>query len=1072
MVLIQGDIQQIVWKLRCEIELFMQDKDMWNLKKNAQGIKIYGAPSRHYHGMVIKGETKMCMSPEKVYDMIHPTSEYRFMWDAHVDKCEFLQELGPGLVLLHQVMRPSFMGCFSSRDTIDFMLQEESDSKRICLVHSLESSDLPPTPKHVRAFTYPSGMIIEKTECKSQSTYCYRNANESQITCFLQVKMNAKSIPQSIIDSSLMSMMQSYLLALRKAKDIAWKPLEKPIGRIRVIMNIRFRMNCSFYHQTVSPTLHIMDQFIEQNPVDERTSKARCDVLEMISCYQENSTEEKIKKMLKKSVDNNRQLVIDMQLILQNSYNLTNLYHTCEIGLRGQTMTKFCINFAMLSPDPFNSNDQLVKCESPCPKNTSQTEIRVERVSHQWTVKNFTHCYQEYLEYFVRLPRPDESLTWSIKIYPKGNGENNKEFIFLCLNRVVPLQSKLSKIGFKSRFIMRNAERKEIEMRVHPSPSHSDYVSYIKRDVLYPQILPHDVIIVTVEIDVAVEIVTTSNEDNFSYTDSIKHFINDSEAMLKSHTFSDFEIEVGGRIIPAHRCMLAARSTVFAAMLTHQTHETQMGRLVIPDFDFEVISELVRFIYTGRCRRLKELSHDLLVVADKYRVLDLKIRCERVLANSLTVENACDLLVIADTHSASYLKEKALDFMHQNVSQITTTQGWTLLLNQRQELVTEVVQSFGKDVQENMMELWKEEIASARMQKLKLSQPYRPQSYKLVELPENLLAQVKSGQKLYIRGKPNDKAYISVSNETYELVEQNHAGSSTFLICENLQVPTCKQNDEQQPQDSTICTMISSILTTNYCYIPCGKMIRRLLNDDIYDGLGKSTSKQQWTVDKLLLAIPSNEQQLCDALKQLHVCEIDGFLRLLSVNYLINLTDRIVREIRANNLNTISVEEAAADLEELGLISVIESWFKWFTVANDDGQGWHLNEKEISRLYAEGLLSTVESMELKQFLDAWKESVPVEIETQLNYLYGIALIRDNTSPEVIEYFPSYDLPADRNEQIKLMFEKKRIWKLEQLRPYFPTNNDAQIHTILEKHCRCYNDDVQSHLSFNSMHIGF
>ncbi|KRY82064.1 Protein maternal effect lethal 26 [Trichinella pseudospiralis] len=945
MVLIKGDVQQIVRKLRCEIDIFMQCKEMWHLKKNAQGIKIYNAPSRHYHGMVIKGETKMNMSPEKVYDMIHPTSEYRFMWDAHVDKCEFLQELGPGLVLLHQVMRPSFMGCFSSRDTIDFMLQEESDSTKICLVHSLESSDLPPTSKHVRAFTYPSGMIIEKTE----------NEDESQITCFLQVKLNAKAIPQSIIDSSLISMMQSYLLALRKARDIAWKPLEKPVGRIR--------------------------------------------------------------------------------------------------------------NFAMLSPDPFNSNDQL-KCESPCPKNTSQTEIRVERISHQWTVKNFTHCYQEYLEYFVRLPRPDESLTWSIKIYPKGNGENNKEFIFLCLNRVVPLQSKVSKIGFKSRFIMRNAERKEIEMRVHPSPSHSDYVSYIKRDVLYPQILPHDIIIVTVEIDVAVEIVTTSNEDNFSYTDSIKHFINDSEAMLKSHTFSDFEIEVGGRIIPAHRCILAARSTVFAAMLTHQTHETQMGRLVIPDFDFEVISELVRFIYTGRCRRLKELSHDLLVVADKYRVLDLKIRCERVLANSLTVENACDLLVIADRHSASYLKEKALDFMHQNVSQITTTQGWTLLLNQRQELVTEVVQSFGRvskrksiDIQDNMIELWKEEIASARMQKLKLSQPYRPQSYKLVELSENLFAQVKSGEKLYIRGKPADKAYISASNETYEIVEQNHAGSSTFLICENLQVPTCKQNDQQSQEDSTICTMLSSILTTNYCYIPCGKMVRRLLIDDIYDGSSKSTSKQQWTVDKLLLAIPSNEQQLCDALKQLHVCEIDGWLRLLNVNYLINLTDRIVREIRANNLDMISIEEAIADLEELGLISVIESWFKWFTIANDDdGQGWHLDEKEISRLYAEGLLSTVQSMELKQFLDAWKESVPAEIETKLSYLYGIALIRDNTSPEVIEYFPSYDLPADRNEQIKLMFEKKRIWKLEQLRPYFPANNDAQIHVILEKHCRCYNDD--------------
>ena len=45
-------------------------------------------------------------------------------------------------------------------------------------------------------------------------------------------------------------------------------------------------------------------------------------------------------------------------------------------------------------------------------------------------------------------------------------------------------------------------------MRVHPNPSHSDYVSYIKRDVLFPQMLPQDTIVVTVAIDVAVETIT------------------------------------------------------------------------------------------------------------------------------------------------------------------------------------------------------------------------------------------------------------------------------------------------------------------------------------------------------------------------------------------------------------------------------------------------------------------------------------------------------------------------------------------------------------------------------------
>lgn len=33
----------------------------------------------------------------------------------------------------------------------------------------------------------------------------------------------------------------------------------------------------------------------------------------------------------------------------------------------------------------------------------SQTDIKVERVVHNWTVRNFSHCYSEYLENFVHL---------------------------------------------------------------------------------------------------------------------------------------------------------------------------------------------------------------------------------------------------------------------------------------------------------------------------------------------------------------------------------------------------------------------------------------------------------------------------------------------------------------------------------------------------------------------------------------------------------------------------------------------------------------------------------------------
>uniref|UniRef100_A0A1I8A5X0 BTB domain-containing protein n=1 Tax=Steinernema glaseri TaxID=37863 RepID=A0A1I8A5X0_9BILA len=214
----------------------------------------------------------------------------------------------------------------------------------------------------------------------------------------------------------------------------------------------------------------------------------------------------------------------------------------------------------------------------------SETEIRVENIARNWTVRNFSHCYQEYLENFVNLPRGDETLTWSIKIYPKGNGENNKEFVFLCLNRVLnspgSSNSPKNKIGFKSRFILRNAENKEIEMRIHPNPSHSDYVSYIKRDVLFPQIMPADSITITVEIAAAVDTVTTTIDEPVQNVNFEKQLGEDYLKLLHDDVLTDFTIRVGDRDIHTHKAILAARSPVFSAMFTHtDTKEAKHVRL-------------------------------------------------------------------------------------------------------------------------------------------------------------------------------------------------------------------------------------------------------------------------------------------------------------------------------------------------------------------------------------------------------------------------------------------------------------------------------------------------------------
>ncbi|CAD5209573.1 unnamed protein product [Bursaphelenchus xylophilus] len=319
--------------------------------------------------------------------------------------------------------------------------------------------------------------------------------------------------------------------------------------------------------------------------------------------------------------------------------------------------------------------------------NASQTEIRVEYLKHKWT--NFVHLQRNN----------DETLTWSIKIYPKGNGENNKDFVFLCLNRVNGCSK--NKAGFRSRFFLKNSEGKDIEMRIHPNPSHSDYVSYIKRDVLFPQISPADSITVFVEIDVAVETITTYTEDQLAskaVCECERTLGEDYLKLLSDDLHTDFLIRVDGQDISVHKAVLAARSPVFAAMLQHRdTNEAQTGVLCIEDVEYNVMKEMLHFIYSGRCTSdVNEMASDLLIAADKYRLDELKNHCERILIQVLSQDNCCQLLIISDMYHANALRRKSIQFVLKHPVDITSTAGWEAVLKDHPHLVTDIVRSFDR----------------------------------------------------------------------------------------------------------------------------------------------------------------------------------------------------------------------------------------------------------------------------------------------------------------------------------------------------------------------------------------
>ncbi|KAK6020950.1 BTB/POZ domain protein, partial [Ostertagia ostertagi] len=121
------------------------------------------------------------------------------------------------------------------------------------------------------------------------------------------------------------------------------------------------------------------------------------------------------------------------------------------------------------------------------------------------------------------------------------------------------------------------------------------------------------------------------------------------------------------------------------------------GVLEISDLDYDVVYELVYYIYCGRCQKdIGDIATDLLIAADKYRLVELKNHCEKFLVENLANENVCQLLIIGDLYNAERLQERAVQFILQRPKYITSTPGWDDILKQHPHLVTRIVNHFDK----------------------------------------------------------------------------------------------------------------------------------------------------------------------------------------------------------------------------------------------------------------------------------------------------------------------------------------------------------------------------------------
>lgn len=139
--------------------------------------------------------------------------------------------------------------------------------------------------------------------------------------------------------------------------------------------------------------------------------------------------------------------------------------------------------------------------------------------------------------------------------------------------------------------------------------------------------------------------------------------------MFKDKLFTDIELKANdGKVLEAHKVILATRSPLLFEMLLKDMQETQNDVANVKNFNSKIMTEVLLFIYCGNVKNLDGVARDLIHAAELYQMKELKKICIESIESTLSAENVLKTLVIANRFSETgKLFNKCLDVIMRQV---------------------------------------------------------------------------------------------------------------------------------------------------------------------------------------------------------------------------------------------------------------------------------------------------------------------------------------------------------------------------------------------------------------------
>ena len=165
------------------------------------------------------------------------------------------------------------------------------------------------------------------------------------------------------------------------------------------------------------------------------------------------------------------------------------------------------------------------------------------------------------------------------------------------------------------------------------------------------------------------------------------------EKLYAEKEFVDVKILCNGKTFNCHKIVLSCQSEVFKTMIKNKSlTEKKTGIMKIEENDIssDIMEQLLYFLYHDKVKNAKMINPNLLIAADKYNIQGLLDECCKYFESKLSLKNALDILVLAETTNQKDLFDTASRFVCKNTGSLEKSSGYQEMVNESPKMFTRV----------------------------------------------------------------------------------------------------------------------------------------------------------------------------------------------------------------------------------------------------------------------------------------------------------------------------------------------------------------------------------------------